>query len=66
MFGFLFFLVSDEEQKIIDAQKRIEMKLAAFFVEHNIPFRAMDHLVELLKCSITDSKVIITTHSNKY
>lgn len=32
-----------------DKVKRAEIKLAAFFAEHNVAFRTVDHLVPLLK-----------------
>lgn len=50
-------LVTDQEKHIIDAQKKVEMKLTAVFIEHNIPFRAMDHLVDCMKSCVIDSKV---------
>lgn len=52
------FTVTDQEQQIINAQKKVEIKLTAVFVEHNIAFRAMDHMVNALKSCITDSKVL--------
>lgn len=53
---------------MIDAQKRIEMKLTAVFVEHNVAFSVMDHLVDSMKSCITDSKVtnLIKNHHFKY
>lgn len=50
-------LVSDGERQIVNAQKDVEIKLTAVFIEHNIPFRTMDHLVDALKSCIIDSKV---------
>lgn len=37
---------------------RAEIKLAAFFAEHNIAFSVADHLTDLLKEIVTDSKLI--------
>lgn len=37
---------------------RAEIKLAAFFAEHNIAFSVADHLTDLLKEVVTDSKLI--------
>lgn len=38
--------------------KELEISLCSFFVEHNISYRAMDHLSNLLKSKITDSKLV--------
>ncbi|CAG5056618.1 unnamed protein product [Parnassius apollo] len=37
---------------------RAEIKLSAFFAEHNIAFSVADHLTDLLKEVVTDSKLI--------
>ncbi|KAJ2954866.1 hypothetical protein O0L34_g3184 [Tuta absoluta] len=37
---------------------RAEIKLAGFFAEHNIPFSVADHLTDLLKEIVIDSKLI--------
>lgn len=40
-----------------DGVMEAEIKLCGFFVEHNIPFRAMDHLSPLLARLFPDSKI---------
>lgn len=40
-----------------DQVKRAEIKVAAFIVEHNLPFRVMDHLSGLVSTSFPDSKI---------
>ena len=37
--------------------KKAEIKLAALFVEHNLPFQVMDHLSDLVSITFTDSKI---------
>lgn len=41
--------------KFNDKVTNIELHLAAFCVEHNVPFSAMDHLVLMLQNTIQDS-----------
>ncbi|XP_070529870.1 SCAN domain-containing protein 3-like [Cardiocondyla obscurior] len=41
-----------------DKVKRAEIKLAAFFADHNIAFSIVDHLVPLLKDISIDSKIV--------
>ncbi|XP_070516613.1 SCAN domain-containing protein 3-like [Cardiocondyla obscurior] len=41
-----------------DKVKRAEIKLAAFFADHNIAFSTVDHLVPLLKDISIDSKIV--------
>ncbi|XP_070170892.1 SCAN domain-containing protein 3-like [Polyergus mexicanus] len=41
-----------------DKVKRAEIKLAAFFSEHNIAFYTADHLIPLLKNICIDSKIV--------
>jgi len=41
-----------------DKIKRVEIKLAAFFAEHDITFCTVDHLIPLLKDIYTDSKIV--------
>jgi hypothetical protein len=50
-----------------DKVKRAEIKLAAFFAEHNISFCSIDHLIPILKDIYDDSKVMqdITLGRNK-
>ena len=38
-----------------DDTKKAEIKVAAFIVEHNIPFQVMDHLSHLLSSAFPDS-----------
>lgn len=40
-----------------DSVKEAEIKLSCFFAEHNIPFRAMDHLSPLLAQVFPDSNI---------
>lgn len=44
--------------KFNDKVTNIELHLAAFCVEHNVPFSAMDHLVLMLQNTIQDSDLI--------
>lgn len=41
-----------------DKVKRAEIKLAAFFAEHNVAFCTVDHLIPLLKDVCVDPKVV--------
>jgi hypothetical protein len=41
-----------------DKVKQTEIKLAAFFAEHNISFCSVDHLIPVLKDICDDSKVM--------
>ncbi|CAH0560650.1 unnamed protein product [Brassicogethes aeneus] len=52
-FGFQKGVVPPNKEKA-----RAEIKLAAFFAEHNIAFSAANHLTDLLKEIVTDSKLI--------
>lgn len=45
------------KDKITKDAERAEIKLCAMLSEHNIPFLAMDHIVDVLKSSFPDSKV---------
>lgn len=47
------FLVKKEEPNVQTA----EIKLTSFLVEHNLSFRNMDHLTDLLKETFPDSKI---------
>jgi len=40
-----------------DRVKRAEIKLAAFFAEHNVAFSIVDHLIPLLKDICIDSEI---------
>ena len=41
-----------------DRVKKAEIKVAAFIiVEHNLPFRVMDHLSDLISASFPDSRI---------
>lgn len=51
--GFQRGVTSQNKEKI-----RAEIKLAAFFAEHNIAFSVADHLTDLLKEIVIDSKII--------
>lgn len=42
----------------IDKVKRAEIKLAAFFAEHNVAFYSADHLIPLLKNIFDDSRIV--------
>ncbi|XP_034238072.1 zinc finger BED domain-containing protein 5-like [Thrips palmi] len=44
-------------QKHVDAVKSAEIKLASFFVDHNVAFLASDHLAEVQKQAFPDSKI---------
>lgn len=44
----------DEDRQVQD----FELRLSAFFAEHNVAFQIVDHLVPLLKEIIPDSKII--------
>lgn len=54
--------LDDNNNNIIDKHSdkviRAEIKLAAFFMEHNIAFYAADHLIPLLKDVCIDSKIV--------
>lgn len=52
-FGFQKGLTPQNKEKA-----RAEIKLAAFFAEHNIAYSVADHLADLLKEVVTDSKLI--------
>lgn len=41
-----------------NAVKKAEIKLSLYFAEHNVAFSAMDHLIDLLKEIIVDSKIV--------
>jgi len=41
-----------------DKVKRAEIKVAAFFAEHNLAFSTADHLIPLLKNICVDSKIV--------
>lgn len=42
----------------IEKVKRAEIKLAGFFVEHNVAFYTTDYLISLLKNICIDSKIV--------
>ena len=44
--------------------KRAEMKMAAFLVEHHLPFQAMDHLSDLITNIFPDSEIAGQFQSN--
>lgn len=37
--------------------RKTDIKLSAFVVEHNIPFRVADHFAELMRSCFPDSKI---------
>jgi len=43
----------------IEKVKRVEIKLAAYFAEHNISFYSADHLIPLLKDICAEPKVVL-------
>ena len=47
-------------------KKRAEIKLTGIFMEHNIPFRVMDHLVDALKTCFVDSNVSRLVYSGTH
>ncbi|CAH0551414.1 unnamed protein product [Brassicogethes aeneus] len=47
-----------EEDPEVQKVKVFEIKLSAFFAEHNVATSLIDPLIELLKNNITDSKII--------
>lgn len=47
---------TDENTEVM--VKSAEIKLSAFFAEHNIAFKAADHLNDLLKENFPDSKIV--------
>ena len=42
--------------RLVDQVKQAEIKMAAFIVEHNLPFHVMDHLSDLVSNVFPDSK----------
>lgn len=50
-------LSDDSNKSHTDQVKYAEIKLAAFFSEHNIAFQAADHLIPLLKNIFPDSQI---------
>ncbi len=48
---------------ISDKVKRAEEKMAAFLVEHNLPFQAMDHLSDLVTDIFRDSAPFHSKHT---
>lgn len=50
------FFVQDNQFE--DQVKELEISLCGFIAEHNIPYRAVDHLSKLLKNKIPDSKLV--------
>lgn len=49
-----------------DKVKRAEVKLAAFFAEHNVAIQTADHLIPLLKNIFTDSKIASDLSFNRH
>lgn len=43
--------------------KMAEIKIAAFVVEHHLPFQAMDHLSDLVSSIFPDSEIAQSFHS---
>lgn len=58
-------LVFGNAGKFNDKVSNIELHLAAFCVEHNVPFLAMDHLVPLLQSTVDDSALIKKHHAQE-
>jgi len=54
--------INDSNEKDIlshnDRIKRAEIKLAAFFAEHNVAFTIADHLIPLLKDICIDPEIV--------
>lgn len=52
---------TQEKKKLEEHQRKVkslELSLAAFFAEHNVAINVVDHLIELLKNRIDDSKIV--------
>lgn len=45
--------------RLVDQVKQAEIKIAAFIVEHNLPFHVMDHLSDLVSNAFPDSKIAL-------
>ena len=41
--------------RLVDQVKQAEIKIAAFIVEHNLPFHVIDHLSDLVSNAFPDS-----------
>lgn len=52
--------------KIQQNAERAEIKICAFLAEHNISFKVMDHMIDMLKSAFPDSKVIIFFYINTF
>jgi len=51
-------VVTPVETCFKDKVKRAEIKLAAFFAEHNVAFRTVDHLIPLLKDVFIEPEIV--------
>ncbi|XP_053949419.1 uncharacterized protein LOC128857699 [Anastrepha ludens] len=49
--------INEREEPLSIAAKSAEIRIAAFCAEHNIPYAALDHLSDLLKSSLSGSKI---------
>ncbi|XP_038221451.1 uncharacterized protein LOC119839286 [Zerene cesonia] len=52
-----FFKKSQDSSSHSDSVAKLELKLCGFMAEHNISYKAMDHLSEIVKSGIPDSKI---------
>lgn len=48
-----------------DQAAKSELAIAAYFTEHNIPFKCIDHFLSMCKIAFPDSKVIETLSLKK-
>ena len=49
--------------RTLEQVKRAEMKIAAYVIEHNLPFQVTDHLSDIVGSSFPDSTIAKRVHS---